>query len=54
MIPLIIGGVICAFVLTSLAIMWWVVVTAPFGYQTDDGWHAGEPDEHADNDNLGI
>lgn len=54
MTALIIGGVICALVLTMLAVMWWCVVTAPFGYQDSDGFHIGEPDEHASDDNLGI
>lgn len=54
MTALIIGATICAFVPTALAIMWWCVVTAPFGYQDRDGFHLGEPDEHASDDNLGI
>jgi hypothetical protein len=52
--PLIIGGIITALTLASLGLMVWTIWTAPVGHENESGFHYGEPDEHADSDNLGI
>ena len=48
------GLIVSAVVFVPLAIMYYFVVTAPTGYETDDGFFCGEPDEHSDDSNLGI
>lgn len=45
--------IIAAVCLTSLGIMWWLAFKAPMGWEDSEGWHAGEPDEHANPDNFG-
>ncbi len=53
MTPLIIGGIITALTLAALGLMVWTIWTAPMGWQDSDGFHLGEPDEHADPQNWG-
>jgi len=48
------GLIVSAVVFVPLAVMVYFVVTAPLGYEDSEGWHAGEPDEHSDDSNLGI
>lgn len=40
----------------SVVAVWlaWMVATAPLGWEDDQGFHTGEPDEHSHPDNLGI
>ncbi|MGL5735793.1 MAG: hypothetical protein ACRCYS_13075 [Beijerinckiaceae bacterium] len=52
MTPLTIGAIIAAAALLSLGVMAWLAFTAPWGWETD-GYHDGEPDEHADPSNFG-
>ena len=49
-----IGVAIIALVCAALAFMVWAFVTAPIGWEDSDGFHFGEPDEHASDDNFGI
>lgn len=51
---MILGLAITIAVLIPLGVMCWLVATAPLGFEDSDGWHAGEPDEHSDPDNMGI
>ena len=44
------GLIVTAVVFVPLAVMYYFVVTAPTGYETDDGFHYGEPPEHSDYD----
>jgi hypothetical protein len=48
------GAIIISLVIAALGFMVWLFVTAPTGYQDAEGFFYGEPDEHADQDNLGI
>lgn len=54
MTPLATGLVVCAAVLAPAAIMAWLAFTAPLGFEDEDGFHLGEPDEHADPDSWGV
>lgn len=50
-----IGLIATALGLVPVAVMIWLAVTAPEGWEDQHGWHPGrEPDEHAHDDNLGI
>lgn len=51
---MLIGGIISIVVLAALGWMIWLVHSAPLGWEDDQGFHTGEPDEHAHPDNLGI
>ena len=51
---LITGLIVAAAVLTPIGIMWWLAVKAPLGREDSEGFHYGEPDEHADPDNWGA
>ena len=44
------GLIVTAVVFVPLAIMYYFVVTAPTGYETDVGFYLGEPPEHSDYD----
>ena len=44
------GLIVIAIVFVPLAVMVYFVVTAPLGFQDDDGFHLGEPPEHSDYD----
>ena len=45
---MIVGLAITIAVLIPLAFMYWLVATAPLGWEDSDGWHAGEqPEEDA-------
>ena len=48
------GLIVTAVVFVPLAVMAYLAATAPTGYETDDGFFYGEPDEHSDDSNLGI
>ena len=54
MTPLGIGLTVCALVGAALAWLFWLAWKAPLGWEDSDGFHLGEPDEHASDDNLGI
>ena len=54
MTPLGIGLTVCAFVLATLGLLFWLAWKAPLGWEDSEGFHLGEPDEHASDDNLGI
>lgn len=54
MTPAHIGLLIAGGCIAALAIMWFLTFTAPHGWQDSDGFHLGEPDEHADPDNWGA
>lgn len=47
-----IGMIVSALCLLGLGIMIGMALSAPIGWQDDDGFHEG--DEHARDDNLGI
>lgn len=51
---MILGLAITIAVLIPLGVMCWLVATAPLGWEDEEGWHAGEPDEHSHPDNMGI
>lgn len=51
---MILGLAITIAVLIPLAFMCWLVATAPLGWEDENGFHYGEPDEHADPDNFGV
>lgn len=51
---MLIGLAITAVCLAALGVMLWLVWHAPIGWQDDDGFHYGEPDELADPDNFGA
>jgi hypothetical protein len=44
------GLIVTVAVLAPLAVMCWMVYTAPLGWEDSDGWHPGEPPEHSDYD----
>lgn len=51
---MILGLAITISVLIPLGVMCWLAVKAPLGWQDEEGFHLGEPDEHSHPDNLGI
>lgn len=51
---MILGLAITIAVLIPLGVMCWLVATAPLGYEDSDGFHLGEPDEHAEPENWGV
>lgn len=51
---MILGLAITIAVLIPLGVMCWLVATAPLGWEDDEGFNFGEPDEHSHPDNLGI
>lgn len=51
---MILGLAITIAVLIPLGVMCWLVATAPLGWEDYEGFHLGEPDEHADPDNFGV
>jgi hypothetical protein len=49
------GLIITAATIAAIVFMGWLFWSAPLGYENEDGWFPGiEPDEHAQDDNLGI
>lgn len=51
---MILGLAITIAVLIPLAVMCWLVAKAPLGWEDEEGFHLGEPDDHSDPDNMGI
>lgn len=51
---MILGLAITIAVLIPLGVMCWLVATAPLGWEDENGFHTGKPDEHSHPDNLGI
>jgi len=41
---MIVGLIIAGIILAALAVMTWLVHTAPLGWEDADGWHPGEPE----------
>ena len=55
MTPILTGLAVTAAVIAPLAFLAWQFIKAPLAYEDPErGFILGEPDEHADDGNLGI